>query len=262
MVTETEPRQGFYSLVRWRADIARDEERNIGVLVVDPQQGGYLRPLPISSLSSKLRDQGILDAALSSLREQVEALAFDLNELRGLHEAYTRSLLVSEPQPVAVRDLEETVKALYRAFVAVRATGRSRTVTKGVLTDRIVDALRGADWTVKRGAYKDDFIFDVVVESAPGKDAPDVMGILSYDAPRKDWSPIEKDAGHFICGVQMLGLEGTATILHPSQDASSDAKRSHDRVLRMLDHADVPIADAATFMESGALGTDGVALTS
>jgi hypothetical protein len=246
----TEPRQGYFSLLRWRPDEARDEPRNIGVIVLDPEFGqSDLRPLPVSQLSPKLHEQGILDAALIQIRERISRGGLTPAELQSMGEASSRVLLITEPQPVAVVDIAQTLRALYRSFVASRSGGSSNTLTKGAVTDRVVDRLRLNGWTVKRGSYIEDFIFDVVIEAAPVQHAPSVMSILSYGSTRKDWSPIEKDAGHFLCALgQMDDLSGVVAVLAPPTDAPSDARRSHQRVLHMLDRAEVPIRDAREYL--------------
>jgi hypothetical protein len=256
VVVVEEPREGYFSLVRWRADVARDEERNVGVLVLDPGRGAYFQQAPVSAVSQRLRVQGILDAALMSVRSAVEAANFALDDMRMLHREFQRSLLVSEPRPVAVRDPEETIRALYSSLVAVRGGGGSRALTKSGLTDSLVETLRKANWAIKRATYRNEFLFDIVVDQPPpGIKAPDVVGVVSYDAPRKDWTPIERDAGYFVCGVQMLSLSGLAAVLPPGTDASSDAKRSHERVLHILDRASVPTVDAAR-LASGKIRPD------
>lgn len=247
MVT-AEPRQGFFSLVRWRADAARDEERNIGILLVDPESGsGALRPLPPSSFSSKLREQGILDAAVTALRERVEGQSFDVGALEEMHASFQRSLLITAPKPVAVTDTKATLLALYRAFVKGPPAG-PRGIGKAAVMDQVAEYLRGEGWRLKRSEYIRDFIFDLVVEDAPLQDSPKVMSVLSFGGNRKDWSPIEKDAGHFLCGVYQLDVPGKAAIVPPSVDSSSDAKRAHDRVLHMLDRADVGTADVSVLL--------------
>ncbi len=253
MVTQMSPeaRQGYFSLLRWRSDVTRDEERNIGVVLLDPGSGQRaLRPMPVSRLSSKLHEQGILDAALATIRESVEQDTFTVDDLADMHRSFTRSLLVSEPQPIAVSDVDATLGVLYKTFVSVRGGGGTRSLTKGAVTDRVVDQLRHRGWRVKRGAYLQEFIFDLVVEQAPGvQNPPSVMGILSFGSERKDWSPVEMEAGHFAFGVEQLSLQAVAAILPPASDASSATKRSHERVRHMLDRAAVQTRDVNDYLE-------------
>jgi hypothetical protein len=48
----------------------------------------------------------------------------------------------------------------------------------------------------------------------------------------------------------MLELAGMAAVVPPRPDAATDAKRSHDRIVRMLDRASVPIVDASDLSSS------------
>src|SRR5437870_5011960 len=96
--------QGFFSLVRWRSDVTRDEARNVGVLLVDPSEGrGTLRALPISAVSPRLKEQGLADELLERLRLRLEEKA-TAETLMQLHDVLQRSLFVSEPRPVAIGD--------------------------------------------------------------------------------------------------------------------------------------------------------------
>jgi Protein of unknown function (DUF3037) len=237
------PTQGYYSLLRWRPDIARDEPRNIAVILVDEHRGlAAFRPGPVSVMSSKLHEQGLLDAALVALQERVESDDVSLDQLRELSAGLESSLLVTDPQPVAVHDADDTLTALYRTFVAAR-TGRSPGQTKGAVLDRVVSKLRGSGWTVERAAYLDDFLFDVVITDAPGHaDAPRVISVLSFASSRKDWSPIEKDAGHFLYAREQLGLPASAVLQEPAQGAS-DAREHFERVQRWMTDASVRITD-------------------
>ena len=57
--------QGYFSVVRWRHDSTRDEARNVAVVLVDEEGlGGGVRAAPLSQVSRRLHDQGILDALL------------------------------------------------------------------------------------------------------------------------------------------------------------------------------------------------------
>jgi hypothetical protein len=55
-------------------------------------------------------------------------------------------------------------------------------------------------------------------------------------APRKDWTPVERDAGHFLYAGDRLDLEGRAIVQAPAGGESVDA---YDRVLRWFEQEDV-----------------------
>jgi hypothetical protein len=208
-------------------------------MLVEPETGfRALRSAPVSAVSPRLHDQGLLDEMIVQLEgnlQSSERPGVDL--LEDLHRSLTHSLVVSEPKPVAITDAEEDLQALYRAYLATRGGG-SRALTKGVVLDRVVNAMRDSGSQVKRGAYIGDFIFDVVVEDR-GK-PKSVIEVLSFATPRKDWTPVEHDAGHFLYAANELHIEPSAVIQPPENGGADPAHESYDRVLRWLEHAQIP----------------------
>lgn len=228
--------QGHFALLRWRPDATRDEARNVAVLLA-AEDGSYagIRHAPLSSVSVKLRDQGILDDVLTGLAARLEDPAGSLELLQELYGRFGRSVVVTEPKPVAVYDPSEALAAMYRAYVAPRGGG-SRAATKGSVLDKVVDVFREQGLKVRRGAYLDDFIFDVVLEN--GGNSPAVVEVLSFAAPRKDWAPVERDAGHFLYARRRLDVPGRAIIQPPTGETG--AVESHDRIQRWLENDEVP----------------------
>jgi len=226
--------RGYYALLRWRLDATRDEARNIAVLLVDERgRFGGVRHAAISSVSPRLRDQGIVDDVLLGIEQRFDD-GLRLRDLRDLHKMLQMSLVITDPQPVAVGDPEETLDALYRSLVAPRPGG-GRALTKGVLLDRVVADLRKHGLGARRGAYIDDFIFDVVV---PNGQQTSVYEVLSFAVPRKDWTPVERDAAHFLYALGRVNdLEGKAVIQPPSEGRAGTT--SYERVRRWLDDEDV-----------------------
>jgi hypothetical protein len=228
--------RGYFALLRWRLDPTRDEARNIAVLLVD-EKGKFqgFRHAAVSSISSRLQDQGIVDDVLLGLSTRFEEEDLALKDLEELHRSFQQSLLVTEPEPVAIGDPDETLDALYRSMIAPRA-GRGRALTKGVLLDRVVSSLRKEGIRARRGAYIDDFIFDVVV---PNGGPTSVLEVLSFAVPRKDWTPIEQDAAHFLYALGRVDdIEGRAVIQPPAEGRAGRA--SYDRIRRWLDDENVP----------------------
>jgi hypothetical protein len=219
--------RGYYALLRWRFDPTRDEARNVAVVLVDERGAfGGLRHAAISSISPRLHDQGIVDDVLLGLEERLRD-GLQLSDLKSLHESLQRSLVITAPEPVAVGDPEETLDALYRALIAPRPSG-SRALTKGVLLDRVVTSLRKQGLPARRGSYIDDFIFDIVV---PNGARTSVFEVLSFAAPRKDWTPVERDAAHFLYALgRVTDVEGTAVIQPPPDRRAGTA--SYERVRR------------------------------
>lgn len=240
LAKELATKQGFFSVLRWRSDITRDEARNVAVLLIEPEgRFGGMRAAPLSSVSQSLREQGLLDQVLVDIAAQFsEAAKPDLGTLQDWHGRLQRSLYLSDPQPVAVSGEDETLDALYKAYLAP-AGGPRRALTKGAVLDRVVAAYRKQGHEVQRAHYIEDFIFDVVLNGPSTK--PTVVEVLSFAAPRKDWTPVEKDAGHFLFAVASLGVAGRAVIQGPGEDSDRSATEPYDRVRRWLDRADVPI---------------------
>jgi hypothetical protein len=105
--------------------------------------------------------------------------------------------------------------------------------------DKVVSGLRRNGFAVRRGAYVEDFIFDAVLGTGRGSS---VMEVLSFAAPRKDWAPIERDAGHFLFAKQELSLPGAAVVAPPRADAAASAMEHYTKVRRWLDTHDVRVA--------------------
>jgi len=258
VIAELQANRGYYSLLRWRTDAIRDEARNVGVIVVEERGAASgFKPAPISSISSRLREQGLLDAALQGLENQVvRSQSFTVERLSALHEQLGGSLVITEPQPVALTDdVETATTALYRALVAPRM-GRSSRQTKSVVLDKVISGLRKSGFTVNRGSYVQDFIFDAVLESQSGHS---VMEVLSFAAPRKDWAPIERDAGHFLFAINELSLPASAVLAPPREDSASSASEHYAKVMRWLERHDVPFATTTDLTEGRASLADLVA---
>lgn len=234
--------RGYYSLLRWRRDATRDEARNVAVLLVEAEgQFAGIKAAPVSSVSSRLREQGLLDAMLVALQGQFESEQRPtLALLRELHGSLQRSLYVTEPQPVAVPDPDAVLNALYRAYVAPRGGG-SRAITKGAMLDRVVGRLREHGYEVRRGEYVNDFLFDVVI--GVRLERPTVAEVFSFANTVKNWAPVEYDAGHFLYALGRSGAEGFSVIQPPSEVSPESAVTTYERVLRWFERAAVPVIE-------------------
>jgi hypothetical protein len=234
--------QGFFSLLRWRSDPTKDEGRNVAVLLVDEAGNlGGIKHAPLSAISSRLQDQGLMDAVLAGLEHRFNSADDrpNLENLGQIHRSLQQSLVLTEPRPLAVTDVDEALTALYRAYVAPR-TGGGRAVTKGVVLDRVVAALRTRGYDVARGAYVNDFIFDAVIKRGTHRRA---FEVLSFAAPRKNWTDVEKDAGHFLYAIGHVDVEPTAVLQPPPTRASDEATASYRRVRRWLKRDGVDLRD-------------------
>lgn len=133
---------GYFSILRWRSDVTRDEAKNVGVILVDVHgRFGGVKAAPLSTISSRLREQGLLDQMIYGLERQFAAETKPaLADLKHLYERLERSIYLTEPQQIAVPDVDTALNAIYRAYVAPRQGG-ARGLTKGALMDRVVELL-------------------------------------------------------------------------------------------------------------------------
>jgi hypothetical protein len=227
--------QGFYSILRWRTDATRDEARNVAVLLVDRDgRLGGMRAAPISSISPRLHEQGLLDAILVNLEATFQGSSRPtLETLEQLRAHLQRSLVLTEPRLVAVPDVDVTLDALYRAYAAPKGGG-STAATHGRVLDRVMTQLRRRGWSVKRGEYVGDFIFDLVVSKPKSL----VGEVFSFASGAKNLVPVEQSAGHFLYGLKEVDLPGLAVIEPPADPASNP---SFERVTRWLNREGVEI---------------------
>jgi hypothetical protein len=184
-----------------------------------------------------LHEQGIVDAIIASLQENFSAdVKPDLEHLEGLSRSLKHSLYVTPPKPVLVPDLDATLSALYRAYVAP-AGGGSRQGTKSAILDRVVGALRRSGVRLRRSQYVKDFMFDLVID-----DDRQVLGeVLSFATGAAKWEQVENDAGHFLYGLERVGEAGFAVVEPPPTEARESARDAHNRVTSWLAEAKIPI---------------------
>lgn len=229
--------RGYFSLLRWRAEPSRDEARNIAVLLVNESgEIGAIKAAPISSISPRLHDQGLLDRVIAGLEAQFEGEPKpSVGRLREWQESFRHSISLTPPSETAVPDIELALSALYRAYVAPR-TGGSRVLTKGKLLDSVVGTLRKRGLTIRRGDYVNDFLFDAVI----GEGEPILLDVLSFATSAKAWAPVEHDAAHFLYALGHVGHSSALAVVAPPVESShSNAIRSYDRVSRWLSDAQV-----------------------
>ncbi len=244
---------GHYSVLRWRNDATRDEARNVAVIVVSGDgRRAALRAAPISSISPRLHDQGILDALIAALERQFETIDRPGTKTIGrpgtelltqMHNSLHHSLYLTEPAPTAVPDLDVTAAALYRAYVAPRSRG-GREVTSGKLLDQVVKQLRRSGLSVHRGEYLSSFLFDAVIGTAP--DVLSVLKVLSFATTAHNWTMAEYNAGHFLYAVKKLSIPSTATaaiIKPPAHHSHMNAQRAYANVTDWLKQEKVQVHD-------------------
>jgi hypothetical protein len=228
-------RRGFFSLIRYRSDAARDEHRNIAIALVD-EAGGFaaIKSAPISSLSPQLRAQGLVDAMLVGLARDLGARTrLDgfgrLDELSGLSSSV---LLVGAPQSAAITaNPGATLDSLYRALVAPKVA-RGPGIARSQVLDQVIRTFRSGGTPVERGAYLSDFILDAVASPTGQPQLP--IHTLSYALPNRDWSHVERDTGHFLFAIDHLKRKGVCVMQPPSSVSPPSALESLGRVTRWL----------------------------
>jgi hypothetical protein len=241
MVVDTRTDTAYFSILRWRTDPARDEAKNVAVILVDEAgERGGIKAAPISSLSSRLRDQGLLDSMVEGLARQFSSeVKPTIRELNEMHRALDRSLYLTEPRSTAMPgNPNEVLTSLYRAYVAPRSRGGS-TPTKGAVLDRVLNTFRRQGIEVHRGQYVSDFLFDAVVQSPRNQSS--VVEVLSFATAARDWSGAEHDAGHFLYAMERVSLPGFAVIRPPAEASHESAHKAHERVQRWFADAQVPV---------------------
>jgi hypothetical protein len=228
-------RPGYFSLIRYRADAARDELRNVAVALVD-EEGEFaaIRSAPISSLSPQLRAQGLLDAMLVGLaRDLMAPTRVDgLARLGSLQSQLSAVLLISSPRPAAISTSPKaTLDSLYKALVAPKAS-RGLGIARSHVLDRVIETFRSGGTPVARGTYLKDFILDAVASPSGRPQLP--IHTLSFALPNRDWSHVERDTGHFLFAVRQLKTIGVCVVQPPSAISHPSASASLGRITRWL----------------------------
>lgn len=246
--------QGYFSLLRWRSNPTRDEARNVAVLLFDAEGTfGGVKAANVTSISPKLREQGILDAMLSGLKKRfaVEPKP-DLAEIRRMHSLLNQSLYVTDPRPCAVGNPTSSLNTLYDAYVARPGGGGGP--TKARLISKVVGQLRDEDLTVDRDVPIRNCVFDILVTNQRARVA---MDILTFAQPqRNDWQEAEHDAGHFLFGLRRADLVGVAVFEPPSTRSTRAAEESFGRVVEWYGDARVPILTPAEVAEHPGMVVD------
>lgn len=248
MVAELVNPRGYFSVLRYRPDATRDEARNVAVLLVSREgEFGGMKAGPVSAVSPRLHEQGLVDAVLVALESRfTDPRRPNLDALAVLQRELSRSLVLTEPKPVLVPDVETTLQALYRAYVKPLGGGAAQ-ATKGAVLDKVVNQLRREGRKVRRGHYIGPFLFDVVFE-----DEPRVTEVLSFATHRRRWDEVENDAAHFLYGLQHVSVEGSAIVKAPDEaEAAPAARESYDRVIDWFRSDRIPVQDASDVIPDG-----------
>src|SRR5439155_19968558 len=88
-----------------------------------------------------------------------------------------------------------------------------------------------------RGVELGDFIFDAAIQEVDRRIA---LEVLSFGSPRKDWTPVLHDAGHFLYGIREVHAPGLAVVQPPIDDSDKKASRFFERVEKWFAKEGVP----------------------
>lgn len=234
----------FYTVLRYSPDPARDEARNIGLLVVGDHRHAWFKTAPLSRVTPKLHEQGLLDAILARFESRVKEGEFrNLNQVSDLAVRLRGPIQLTSPASMAVAgSFESSADALFHSLVAIRQR-RGPGLGKGELLDRVVDVFRSKGAVVARGSYIGDFIFDAVVGSAGP--SPTALGVASFDTEAEDWAGTERQVGHYLWAVTRVHPQPAFVMQPPSSISTDSARLSHERVTKWLAEAAVPTIASA-----------------
>jgi len=232
--------EGFYSVVRYSPNPARDEVKAVALMLVDEQRDlAQLRVAPLSQITPRLTEHGLLDEMLVRLATRMQAgeirSRIEVEDLRG---AIGPTLSLTPPMPAAITDdIDVSLKALYGALVAPRQ-GREAGISRGQILDRLVRACRKAGASIAPGSYLDDVLFDAVVSSSSGR-VP--VQVLSFETETENPRGVEQAAGHFLFGLSRVHEGGVCVIQPPFDRSSEPARASFRRVSRWMSDEGVSI---------------------
>ena len=251
--------RGQSFLVQYQLSSSRGELRNIAVVLV-AESGGFaaVKHLPPSLLAGRVREQGILDAALVSLadvvsRQPEEALA-RLDRLRRRREG---TLVIGDPMPTDMAGSpERALAATFKALVT-RPTARRAGYGKAEILDRAVSTLRGVGATVRVGEYLDDFLIDALIVQARDN-PPAIIHAQTFDGARRDWSRLEQETAHFLFASEQIRGEAICVVQPPTERNGVEAgARSYSRVERWIaDAGAAMIGPSAVASVAARFGTD------
>jgi hypothetical protein len=239
--------RGYFSVLRWRSSATRDEARNLAVILVDAEgMIGGLRSASVASISPNLGEQGLLDTLVTGLEKRLAGPERpNLEELRRMQGSLQQSLYLTDPKPVAVAGVQDTLESLYKAFIARPRFAGGR--TKGRVLTQVVRRLRGENLVVSRDAFLGDYQFDALVQNGHG---PVAVNVLTFaQAGRKDWRDAEYDASHFVFSVGKTRIPAVALLEAPPETAPETSQAPYERVHRWYSEAGLPILDPASVIQ-------------
>ena len=236
--------RGYYAIVRYVADVARGEPRNLAVMLLDVD-GHYrgMRSLRPGSLSRSVGEHGIVARALESINVRFASV----NGLEEMHElvatASGHSIYVTEPTPVLARRAGDSVlDGLYSVLVAPRshpAVG----FTKGHILDRLSRWAKARDGRLDIGAHHEGYPVDGILSHHT--EILCAMHVVSFAARQIDQRRLEQDAASFLFASPRLSARGVGVIQPAPPTATDDIRVLQDKVAGWFKDAGVSTTSPA-----------------
>jgi hypothetical protein len=184
-------------------------------------------------LAENVREQGILDAALVGISRVVRQGGLQaIGELARRSGISMGAIEIGDSMPADLGpEPTATLDALFKALVA-RPTARRPGIRKAELLDRVVDGFRKWGAPIRRGEYLDDFLMEA--GAAPHHPPATPILVESFALADRDWSRVERGAGHFCFAVEQLEIDGLVVFQEPNELSDDEARRSFDRISRWI----------------------------
>lgn len=232
-------RTAYFSILRWILDIARDEPRNLAVILVD-SQGGFakFKAAPLDTIIPKPKEQVVLRAMLKGLERQLkETCQPDFAGLMEMHKQQKGSIRLTKPRPIKVIDPDAKLDDLYQTYVASPETGT------GELVERVMYTLSELGITVERNKYLGEYAFDITAFGTGAK--PIAIQVFSFEGTQESWLSEEHSAAYFVSALgKIKKVVGASVIRPPSSDATDDARVAHDRLVGWFNKRGVLIVNS------------------
>lgn len=259
----------FFSVVRYVPDPVRDEARNIGVLVVSPDDSfagsrfnlaklhlpagsdrKHFLDKVVESYMRRLPTSRVKDAALAR-REFLDELHFDA----------TNVIQFTEPS-VALGDPRQVLEEVYRERVAERTGGGGPALSRSHVLDEMTRAFRAAGVSPEMLLTRpwvpvghDNFVFDLAVKNGTWVGVVQVLSFRKQDTLR-----VEHEGAWFARVLPLVRHEyGTdGRVIVEAGSAGGESGRREDRVRAWVEdagatvHSPEDIASMATSLSAAA----------